>query len=316
MTQYYEEPGLYTDMLNPFETNGLDWPFLRSCGFTWVSFQVYNPQLFDDMKSFDLDSVRAHGFTNVGVWGIIYDTNDYFNGGKKMAMQAKSLGADHLKVDAEQVYKSSRDGEQGKEVIRGVRAGGWSKGVSLSTLGSPTNPVLFDFGMDTESFLTSGADACIEPQDYYNDYEEYTPKNSEIYWTRVGVPRSRINHTIGLYPGKRGKVSGAAWVGLLQDAKVGKNFSVYMAQHGDRSDYIALRDYINSQPTQTTQISSAAVREAMIFIAQRWLNGQLPNRQIFSRIRLAKRILEMTDKQLRDISGPIKQLLDDAGVNR
>ncbi len=317
---YYLEPGLYTDEINPFEANNLNWPFLKDCGFTWASFQIYNPQLYQGVRDFDLPAVKAHGFTNVGVWGVIYDKTDFFNGGKRMGLAAVADGADHLIVDAEQVLKGTRSSKEAQKIIDGVRAGGWTKGVSISTLGSPSNPYVYDFEMDIQSFLNSGDDASLQPQDYYNEYEEYSIENALIYWKRLGVSTTRINHTIGLYPGKRGKISGAAWVGMLREAKVGKAFSVYMAQHGDKEDYTAFKDYIASipAPVATSDAVAAATktRNDMIFDAQRWLNTQLPNPQRLSRIRIAKRILQSGDRVWKDIAGMLAAALDDAGISQ
>lgn len=316
MTQYYEEPGLYTDVINPFDYNGLNWPFLKNCGFTWVTFQVYNPNLYTGVKTFDLAAVRAHGFTNVGIYGVIYYTSDFYNGGKKIGETATAQGAQHVKVDAEQCYKDTRVGKLGSTIIEGIRDGGWTGAVSLSTLGAPSNPQVNDFVMDTKSFTDTGG--CIEPQDYYNDYAEYRPDLCKLYWNRVGVPDNRLNHTIGLYPGNIRKIKGAEWVNLLKEAKIGKNFSVYQAQDATKEDYLAFKDYIASIPTQNvpTPVSASIIAKTeMIRIASNYLN-QIPNKALFSRIRIAKRILQSTDRQWNNVSIPIKNLLDDAGVSQ
>lgn len=315
MTEYYKEPGLYTDQINPFPfSDGVNWPYLFNSGFKWASFQCYNPQLYAGTKEYDLAAVRAHGFTSVGVWGVLYSKADFYNGGKQIGASAVKQGAQHLIVDAEECYKDTRTLKSGQEIIKGIRDGGYNGAVDLSTLGSPSNPTVNDFAMDTFSFTDTGG--SVQPQDYCNDYAEYTPKNSEIYWPRVGVPKEKLNHTIGLYPGKIGKISGNQWVTLLLEAKVGKNFSVYQVQDTTKADFDALADYLKSLPTTSTTptYTSTQAKADMLFAAQKWLNGQLPNKQLFSRIRIAKRVLQSTDTQWSTISDDIKTILDNAKV--
>lgn len=318
MTHYYEEPGLYTDQINPFPfSDGVNWPFLVSCGFKWASFQCYNPAVYGGTKEYDLAAVRAHGFSNVGVWGVLYNQSDFFNGGKQMGQSAVKQGAGHLIVDAEECYKNTRTTQAGWKIVEGIRAGGYNGPIDLSTLGSPSNPTVNDFGMDTKSFTDTGG--SVQPQDYLNDYIEYSPKNSEIYWPRVGVPRARLNHTVGLYPGHRGKIDGDQWVTLLKEANVGKNFSVYQVQDTTKADFDALAAYIKifdalPIPTPPHPSSSSITKAKMIAEAQKWLDSEKPNRHVFSRIRLAKRVLQIPDAQMLNTAPVIKDVLDDAGV--
>src|SRR6185295_15080393 len=308
MTDYFKEPGLYTDQINPFPFgDGVTWPYLKESGFKWASFQCYNSQLFAGTKEYDLAAVKAHGFENVGVWGVIYSQADYYNGGKQIGMSAKKQGAQHVIIDAEECHKNTRDLSKGAEIIKGLRDGGWTGAVDLSTLGSPSNPMINDFAMDTKSFTDTGG--SIQPQDYCNDYAEYTPKNSSLYWPRVGVPKNLINHTIGLYPGKLGKITGLQWVDLLKQAGVGRNFSVYQVQDTTKKDFDALAAYLKELSTTPVAYNSTMAKADMLFAAQKWLNGQEPNLQLFSRIRQARRILLTTDPQWSTLSSEVKTLL-------
>lgn len=313
---YFDEPGLYTDALNPFPFPGVTWPYLRDCGFKWVTFQTYNPNLYAGVKTFDLPAVKAHGFTNVGVWGVIYSKDDFYNGGKALGASAKLQGANHLIVDAEECYKGTRPTHGGSEIIRGIRDGGWTGPVDLSTLGAPWNPTVNDYEMDTKSFVDTGGG--VQSQDYWNESEGYTLEAANIYWPRVGVPLSKLSHTIALYQGAKSRVPGSDWVTMLKSNKVGKRYAVYMVQDGHKEDYDAFKDYNASiaapvPVTPPTTVSASETRSSMIALAKKWLATQ-PTQEALSRIRVAKRVLETTDAQWNSIKTEMAQSLNDAGT--
>lgn len=310
---YAETPGLYTDIINPFPFPGVNWPFLVDCGYEWATFQVYNPQLTFDIQTFDLAAVRAHGI-KAGVWGVIYDRTDFYNGGKKIGKAAVDQGADHCIVDAEQCMKDTREGRLAKSIIKGVRDGGWTGPVDLSTLGAPWSPLTNDYAMDLESFLETGG--SIHSQDYLNESEGYHPKYAIQYYAKLGIPLNRINHTIGLYAGTRGQINGAGWVDILGESGIHRNFSVYMVQDGQAVDYESLTEL--SKPILIKPLDSTATKEGMKALADAWLADQasqgLP--QTKSRIRLARRILGSNDIQLQKFRDAIYNALNSAGVNQ
>lgn len=310
MTAVGTEPGLMTDMFLPFGASGLTYPKLVEAGFTWATYQVYNPTLFPGVKDFDLAAVKAHGYKSVGVWGVIYDRDDFYNGGLKMAQQAVKLGADNLIVNTEQVYKGTRPERLGKEIIRGCRAGGWKGPVDLSTLGAPWTPTINDYQMDEQSFLETGG--AILPQAYANESEGYTPLLCKVYLDRLKIPQDRQNYTLGLYPGQKGRVGGAAQVALLKEAKIGKNFNIYMIQHLIQDDVTEFAKFIAAarppQPAPTPPApvapDPAVVRDKASDALHLWLDPYMaqspPKPQHTSIIRLADRLLKLTGTQQRD----------------
>ena len=312
---YYDEPGLYTDVINPFPFPDVTWPYLHDCGFKWVTFQTYNPNLYPGVKTFDLPAVRAHGFTNVGVWGVIYSRTDFYSGGKALGAAAKLQGADHLIVDAEECLKDTRSTAKAQDIIRGVRDGGWTGAVDLSTLGAPWSPSVNDYEMDTKSFLDTGGG--VQSQDYWNESENYTISSANIYWPRVGVPLNKLSHTVALYQGVKSRIPGSDWVKALKDNNVGKRYAVYMVQDGQKIDYDAFKAYNETVvPISITPPTATETRNGMADLARKWLLSQLPNQEVFSRIRIAKRVLITTDAQWNSISTAIAQHLNDAGVSQ
>lgn len=315
MSYYSEAPGLYTNQINPFPfTDGVNWPYLASIGYEWVSFQVYNPAESYGIMDFDLNAVKAHGFKNVGVWGVFYDTVDFFNGGKALGAQAVKLHADHCIANAEMCMKNTKIGRLAQPLIKGIRAGGWTGSVDLSTLGAPWNPSVNDYGMDLQSFLETGG--TIHSQDYLNDSEGYHPKFAVEYYKHLGIPESKINHTIALYSGTRGKITGTQWVTVLDEADVDKNISIYMVQDGQKVDYEGLRQVTTS--IQVKALDSTRTKEAMIALANAWLDKEEAESrpQSKSRIREAKRILSSSDLQFKKCRDTIYNALNNAGVNQ
>lgn len=309
---YAEGPGLYTDVINPFPFGDVTWPKLVGWGFEWATFQVYNPHLYAGVKDFDLAAVKAHGLKNVGVWGVIYDLTDFYTGGKALGTQAVKLGAQNCIVNAEMCMKNTRATRAALPIIRGIRDGGWAGPVDLITLGAPWNPDVNDYAMDLESFLDTGG--SIHSEDYLNESEGYGVKEANVYYDRLGIPKEKVNHSIALYSGAKGRIDGAVWVPILKNAGVTRNFSTYMIQDGNAADYEALSQLIKSVPVSA--LDAAATREAMISPAEAWLTSEanLGHPQTKSRIRLAKRILKATDLQLQSARDPIYNALNGAGV--
>jgi hypothetical protein len=299
------EPGLMTDEFLPFGGSGLTYPDLVNAGFTWVTYQAYNPTLFPGIKTYDLVAVKAHGFKSVGVWGVIYDRDDFYNGGKQIGRAAASMRAENCIVNTEAVYKGTRPDRLGKEIIRGVRDGGWKGPVDLSTLGAPWSPLVNDYQMDEQSFLETGG--AILPQAYYNESEGYEPKLCKQYLDRLKIPQDRQNYTIAFYPGKRGRIGGAGWIPLLQDAKIGRNFNAYMIQHLTRNDVSELAGFIaktaSPPPSETTIPDPSVVRAGASRVLHDWLDPYLAQGkpQHRSIIRLADRLVRLTGQQQADL---------------
>lgn len=311
---YADGPGLYTDQINPFPFPGVTWPFLVEQGFEWATFQCYNPQLYAGVRDFDLAAVKAHGFKNVGVWGVIYSVDDFFKGGQQIGRQAVNLKAEHCIVNAEACMVGTRNDHAAVEIIRGIRDGGWQGSVDLSTYGAPWTPTFNDYAMDIDSFLRTGG--TVISQDYFNDAECYDPAYGKLYWTRMGVRAEKINHCIALYSGARGRINGPQWVDILKSAGIGRNFSVYQVQDGMMEDYKAL-SAATKVPTVPVPETAEEVRAAMIAHAESWLEYQaavINNPATKSRIRLAKRILQTTEAQRSIVDDPILTALNKAGV--
>lgn len=241
MTEFYNTPGVFTDMLNPFDYNRLDWPFIVDCGFEWATFQCYNPQLGYIDKEYDLAAVKAHGFKNVGLWAGVYDKSDFYHSGKQMAINALHMGADHIIFNIEYPMMYTRETQMAKPIVQGAKDNGWDKAISLCTLGAPWTPAVNDYGMDTKTFTDSGG--CVITETYPNESEGYDLEPNKLYWSRVGVPTPKLTYLLGMYPGALGKVSGTAYTQQMKDNKVGKNYSLYMAQHATKEDYEAFKAY-------------------------------------------------------------------------
>jgi hypothetical protein len=313
------EPGLMTDELLPFGGSGLTYPDLVKSGFTWVTYQAYNPKLFVGVKEFDLKAVKAHGFKSVGIWGVIYDRDDFYHAGKAMAQGAVDMGAQNLVVNTEEVYKGTRPDRLGKEIIKGIRDGGWKSEVSLSTLGAPWSPLVNDYQMDEESFLETGG--SIIPEAYYNESEGYKPFLCKQYLDRLKIPQDRQNYMIGLYSGKRGHISGAAYVPLLEEASIGKNFSCYMIQHMTQNDATEIGQYIRlasgpvPPPLPTNSTTAAQTRVKITDDADAWLRNT-PGINKTTRILLCRRIASAgnTDPKWDQVKNQIKGLMDKAGI--
>lgn len=307
-------PGLVTDELLPFGGTGLTYPDLVKAGFEWVTYLTYNPQLWEGGKGYDLNAVKAHGFKSVGVWGVIYSKNDFYHGGKAIAEMAVALKAQNCMINCEEIYKNTREKHEGKEIINGVRAGGWMGAVSLITYGAPWTPLVNDYAMDEKSFTNTGG--SIIPEAYYNESEGYEPIYCKQYLDRLKIPPKQQNYMLGLYPGRRGKVIGASWVDLLKKAKIGKNYSIYMIQHLDKSDVNAFAAFNKVPiPPITTAPTAAQTRSKMIDDAKAWLEGTSGSHDT-ARIKIAQRIVGFgnTDPKWNAVRDTIMRLLDSQDI--
>lgn len=181
---------------------------------------------------FNLAEAAAAGL-EPGVWGVTYAGNDgnnnprglsFFEQNRILGQQAVRLGAHFVMVDAEDCLKGTRVTRGAKTMVDGVRAGGWSGPVHLTTLGAPENPDVDDYAFDLASFLDTGGG--IFPQAYAYRHTSYFPKVTRRYFERVGVPASKLNLMIGL----DGWMTGADYAPLLADAGLGPAFSIFMAE--------------------------------------------------------------------------------------
>jgi hypothetical protein len=321
----FDGPGLLTDQQSPYNLSEL-----ANCGYEWLSFQHYNPKNPAENNrpvrvDYDFGPARAAGL-NPGVWGVTYGVRDqpdaatFYADGKGMAEQAVRLRAGHLIVDAEMCWKGTRGSTVALRLFEGIRAGGWSGPVSLTTLGAPVNPKTAanpngnDYGMETRLFLDLGG--YVLPQEYLNEHEEYAPHLCLAYWTAVGVPRARLNHMIALYSGLRGRIDGAHWKALLKAIAVNRNFSVYMAQHGTREDYLALVPSAPAPPSAAAT-DPKAVNARCVADADSWLLQQAGDKPL-SRLRIIRRIaatgVQPNDPQWIACRDKIKAALDQAGI--
>jgi hypothetical protein len=105
-----------------------------------------------------------------------------------------------------------------------------------------------DYEIDVESFLETGG--SVLPQAYRNDWAEYEPERCVFFWTRVGVPRERLNLTVSLTAGDTSKTrfSGADWLPRLRAAGLGAALSLFMAEFATEADLAALEPLLRAAP--------------------------------------------------------------------
>jgi hypothetical protein len=177
---------------------------------------------------------RAAGL-DVAAWGVIYEQHNFYADGKNLAQSAGAISAQHLMVDAEDCLKGTVSSRAAREIVRGVRDGGWSGPVHLTTLGAPQRKpdgTFWDHEFDLDSFLETGGG--IFPQAYANQAASYAPKLCvDFFCGQLGVPRDRVNLMIWLDD----KVSADQWLSLLEAAGLGPAFSVFLAEFFSESGY-------------------------------------------------------------------------------
>ena len=201
-----------------------DFVSYKKHGYTAVWYQTWNA----GGRAYSTAAACRTTGLEVGAWGVIYERDHFYADGKNLAESALALGAKHLMVDAEDCLKGTRSTRAAREIIRGVRDGGWSGPVHLTTLGAPTkrpDGIFWDHDFDLDSFLETGGG--IFPQAYANQAASYAPKHCVDYFCgQLGVPRDRLNLMIWLDD----KVSASEWMSLLEAADSGVAFSVFLAE--------------------------------------------------------------------------------------
>jgi hypothetical protein len=323
-------PGLLTDDEHPSRPDGtaaVDLRELVALGYEWVSYQLVNgtnvnPQNIDIQKY-----GGASGFESCGCWGVVYDVADFHAFGHRLGTEALRQGAEHVIVDAEQCAKYTKENRGMLPIVVGLQEAGWlERPVHLCPLGAPVNALPYgpnDDHVDVDSFLMTGGG--IIPQAYYNAYSNYRPDLCVDYLRACGVPAERINVCIEL-AFENSKVDGATWSGLLDDAGVGRNFSVYMVQHGTDDDWAGLEphsspDRESAPPEPPTPeedmepVTDQQGRDGILFAvqaaAQNWADDK-PR----GRLTVCRRIAQAgnDDGKWNKIRDQIVALLDSVGV--
>ena len=305
-------PGLLTVTAQDFNRCTL----LRQHGYEHLAFQAQNDA---NLIDHDLTSAKSAGLY-AGVWGVSYRIADFHRDGQALAQQAKKLGATHLTMDVEQAAKGTRSGRGLKPVVDGCRAGGWTGPIHLNTMGPPVNPDVNDYEIDVQSFLETGGG--VFTQAYANETDSFTPELGVRYWTRVGVPRDRLNIQVSLYaaesdkehPGRR--YDGAKWSELLSAAGVAREFSVFMAEAAKDEDLAGLDPHSMRAPIPPG-VDVAANRVTELALAQEtvdhWRRNGMPEAKLQrQRQTLAWRVLQVT--QTAANLDAIKADLDAAGA--
>lgn len=326
-------PGLITDQTRPVRADGTDFvdlAELRPYGYEWISYQLVNGHEVTDVR---IDGGREAGYPSVGCWGVVYDVADFHAFGLRLGAQALLQGCDHVLVDAEQCAKDTRAGRLMLPIVVGLREAGWHGPVHLSTLGAPVNAKPHgpnDFAIDVESFLSTGG--SVQPQAYYNAYDEYAPWLCVDYWTAVGVPAGRLNLAIELVveggSAKETDYTGAEWAGFLERAGVGRNLNLYMVQYAYDDDLVGLERLTKpaapAPPIPTPEdpdmepVTDQQSREAVVFAvqaaAQNWGSDDKPR----ARLTVCRRIAQSRndDAKWNACRDAIVAALDAAGVPR
>lgn len=314
-------PGMWTDQEAETSLGRQDPGWQKQHGYEWWTAQVFNGAT-GGKKDRSLTRAKEVGM-HAGVWGVFYDQARFFQDGKAFAEQALHVGAEFLIVDGEDSTKFTRVNRGCKPIIDGLRAGGWNGPVHWTQMGAPSNPRTAtnpngnDFACDEQSFLETGGG--VLPQEYANESPEYDPALCYAYWLACGVPANRLNHLIAMYVGRAGRIDGKGWAALLQAAKIGRNFSVYMAEMLEPLDAEGLDAQTKlpvpaiPPPTPPPPIPEpGAIRTDMSATAHKWLDPYMkllpPKAQTTSVIRLADRLLRLTGTQQADFN---EQLLID-----
>jgi hypothetical protein len=337
-------PGTVTHIEQPANAEGsagVDHDDLRRRGYEWISFQLVNGTTINP-----IDIHKFPGpYPSVGCWGATYDVTDFYEFGRRLGREAVRQGADHVIADLEECAKYTRDNRGMKPVIDGLRAAGWTGPVHLSTLGAPVNAIPHggnDFGMDVESFLETGGG--VQPQAYYNNYDEYRPDLCVDYWKACGVPEERINVCIEVSKAEAGTakqqaLSGADWVPLLKDAGVHRNFNIFMTQFCYQADWDALNELslpraeqppeqpkppttnggTVTEPPATTAPAPPTGAEARTatHTAARFWQTKVAWPDPVSRATITRRIASPSndDAKWKTCRSEIAKLLDDAGID-
>ncbi len=220
----------------------------KAHGYDWITYQVQNGDSTNDV---DLAPAKAAGL-DAGVWGVSYSQSAFFADGFALGRQALKLGAEHVMMNVELAAKGTLASRGMKPIVDGLRAAGWTGPVNLNTLGPPIDPEANDYELDLASFLETGGGVLT--QAYFNETDHYRPSRAARYYTRVGVPRDKLNLAISIMPAESDKrkagtiLRGARWVPLLKEARLGKAFSIFLAEAVTGADLRALDRVINAPP--------------------------------------------------------------------
>lgn len=214
----FQTPGLHTDIQD-------SWPLadLAARGFRWITYQVQNDTL---TKERDLRPAKQAGLSP-GVWGCSYSQANLARDARVLRQIAEAAGAEHLLFNVEFGHDPTPYLVELAD-FRGEKA--------LVTLTGETPNI--------NAAKIAAAGWTIMPEDYLNDQTTTTPAVSEWYLAREGVPKDQINHTLGMYVGALGRISGAEYVQKLKEAGVGNNFSLWMLEQADQEQMDALSAHI------------------------------------------------------------------------
>lgn len=210
--------------------------YYKSHGYTRIWFQAQNGG--NNPVDYDFGPCRSAGMLPC-VWGVTYAVDDGGNNPRHLSwhdqnvilgQQAVKLKAESVMIDAEDCLKNTRDSQAAKEMIDGVRAGGWpaDKPVHLTTLGAPYDPFVDDYGFDLKSFLDTGGGVFI--QCYAQLSSSYSPVPSMHYFnTRMNVPKDRLNCMIWT----DGRISPDSQVQMIRDGGFDRALSIFLAEDSD-----------------------------------------------------------------------------------
>jgi hypothetical protein len=224
------------------------------------------------------------------LWGVSYRTDEFERDGFNLGRQAAKLGAKRVMADIEYAAKGTRATRGLLPYVKAVRAGGYTGPVDLTTLGAPSNPLVNDFAVDVQSFLETGGD--VYAQAYVNAFPEYLPALCVVYWTRVGVPRDRLNLMIELRSeGGKPRYAGADWLPLLAAAGLGSAVSLFLSYDATPEDLAALAPLLLKPPPTPLELRNQALALLEQAVATPGFRAE------GTRIDLARRVLRSTEAQ-------------------
>ena len=287
----------------------------KALGQEAVNYQVQNGA---NVADFDFGPTKAAGL-RAEAWGVSYDPSRFDEDGRLLGAQARRLGADAVTMNAEMCAKGTRSSRGLKPIIDGIRGGGWTGPVNLNTLGSPSDPLKWDFEMDTESFLETGGGISV--QAYINAHDEYSPANCIAYWTRF-VPRDRLNLTLGLYdprsenPSKT-QLSGKQYADLLKAAGWGRGISIFRPETALPNDLdelwnLYLKDLRPEAPPSAAELAPQYLAD-IAAKARDW-EALEPGDTPKTRLTLIRRIAESPEPQWKAARDKIMAALDEVGA--
>lgn len=224
----WREPGLLTDANGARDAN-----WLVNHGFKWIVGQAQNDW---QVKSVGLQQFKNAGM-KVGVWGVVYDRDNFRQQGQMLANLAREMSADLLVIDAEECLKNADP----TPLIEGLSE--FSGDKALTTLGAAVEPWVFPIRYDL--FLAAGYD--ILAQAYVNAAPEYEPYLCVDHAVRAGIPLHRHQLMVDFSSEGMGHIDGATWAQKILRARQESinhgydpgthNVSVFMSEFGSEQDY-------------------------------------------------------------------------------